>query len=110
MMNILSQKLYVQTIVIVILVNEQIFNAYMYILHVSLNSKANSALINFLSVLSIKRIVFLIFISNLNKKKEKMQLVRPAIKFILNDVYTKEVEFTTQTKISMLRGKNVKKT
>ena len=34
-----------------------------------------------------------------------MQLVKPAIKFILDDVYTKEYKFTTQTKISMLRGK-----
>ena len=40
---------------------------------------------------------------------EKMQLVRPAIKLILNYVYTKEIEFTTQTKTSMLRGNKVKK-
>ena len=34
-----------------------------------------------------------------------MQLVRPAIKLILNYVYAKEVEFTSQAKTSMLREK-----
>ena len=37
--------------------------------------------------------------------EEKKQLERPAIKLILNYAYAKEVEFTTQTKTSMLRGK-----
>ena len=54
-----------------------------HFLHFSLNNKANSILINLLSVVSFNEIVFLELKSNWNKKKAKFSIMLYQMKYIL---------------------------